>query len=71
MRTKVMTDFPFEDCTECNLMEADMDIEKLYGEDDCIIQEIVVFCRKGKACRRIWEKFEAKKKEAEQSGADK
>lgn len=70
MRTMVMTDFPFEDCTECNLMEADMDIEKMYGDDGCILNEITVFCRKGEVCRRIWGKFEAKKKGEKQDAAE-
>lgn len=61
MRTKVMTDFPFEDCTECNLMEADMDIEKIYSDDGCILNEITVFCRRGEACRRIWGKIRGEK----------
>ena len=70
MRTNVMTDFPFEHCTECELMEADMDIKKLYGDEGCILNEIIVFCRKGEACRRIWGKFEAKKKEEKKDAAE-
>jgi len=63
MRTKVMTDFPFSDCPECEMLEADMNIEKHYGENVCILNEIIVFCRKGNLCRRIWEKLTKKKEE--------
>ena len=44
---------PFEDCERCQCFEPNFRSNKLFGDDECLVNEIEVHCSSAPICREI------------------
>ena len=58
---EIVKDLPFKDCEICQVFELDADQTRMFGDDMCLIHEIIITCSRYKVCREIRRHLESKK----------
>lgn len=58
---EIVKDIPFKDCEICQAFELETDQTRMFGDDMCIIHEIIITCSRYKVCRDIRRHLESKK----------
>lgn len=64
----IVKDLPFEDCETCECFEPNFRSNKLFGDEKCLVNEIIVNCSSSPICREI--RRQMKKKEEKQDGTE-
>ena len=65
----IVKDLPFEECETCQLFEPSFQSNKMFADNECVINEIEVHCSSSPVCREI--RRQLKLKEGKPYGADK